>query len=1153
LKFFAGVEVPTVPSALRNLHLHPNARSHMGSRMLSIQLLSNSTIPATYTDWATGVHVLIDRLFHPGSSPAPAHTVADEVVSIFRSLEMWGFLSQEGDAKGKLRGNEPLHVWLNDIAFTQAYELLGERTSIHSREMLPPSTCFRSVLVGWSNLGYMTVANRKSWHPPPNPQTHLLRFRDHIWARYGIGGASSSPHQPHVTILEKHMKTAVHAAFISNVDEIEAKLVSMGSLSVGRATWKGMPMRKQVEVMANTDITITLPGGDVINAAFLPTKAALIVPYRFVNNVWGWESSDEVRLWFEFRPQLLIYTYNPAQDKSDRTCYNQSTGAHELDVGKLVRHVELALHQLAEAGAVWARGESAARERPGGAARTTRRLNDIMSATQDHGRVSGRTSSWGGNGISEGSSGKLFQAIAALADWCLVIVGDKKGPPASKYNLGNRTVYLSPADQEAMVEFQTGHLLQWNHFGRKNLGFLYAIHHGAQTVYDTDDDNELHSFHIPTFDSDRVGEVTSTHKLYNLYPQMSTSSASWPRGFPLDAIKDDRTSNATICWDAWAASRVAIVQSLADHDPDVDAIYRLTQHPLPFYFQRTQQQQATADQGVSTVSHIEQEASPHKTREKKNFYAVSMPAGTFMPYNAQATLHRHSAFWSMLLPGTVHGRVTDIWRGYLAQRLLWDIGMRVAFSTPWVSQYRNAHHHLADFNSEPVSTTLPGRLEEIYIFAYYEVGVLSLADVQLMQAWIGYLLMSIGYIFPEIKPSRRSGVMHRCQGGSRTKHQHSKEISRKKWETQSAITSDIRRRPASPVNEKNEVETQNNCSTTNVTRVLITGVSGMIGSHIARALLIHRPCATVYGLVRPRTDLSALHGVLQKIILLTGDLADGPRIRAVINQVKPHYLYHMAAQAINAISYMTADLTLDVNVRGTLNVLDAIKEALDTWGRTLATRVLIAGSSTEYGRAADLFEGQPLPETAPLLPVSPYGVSKVATEKLANMYFYAYGVQAITARFFIQVGVGGTDSLAIHQFCKQIAMAEAGLAPPTIWHGNLASSRDMTDAHDSAPVVIQLAERGKAGEAYNVGTGETMTVLDLLHLAIHFSRIPVKTKLDASRFRVYDEKVLVADIQKLSALTGWIPSTNMSYTVRKILSYWRRKVLSLYSSKAEID
>lgn len=161
--------------------------------------------------------------------------------------------------------------------------------------------------------------------------------------------------------------------------------------------------------------------------------------------------------------------------------------------------------------------------------------------------------------------------------------------------------------------------------------------------------------------------------------------------------------NAPICWDAWAASRVAIVQSLADHDPDVDAIYRLTQHPLPFYFQRTQQQQETADQGVSTVSHIEQEASPHKTREKKNFYTLSQcqrarscltthnqrctdtpPSGACC---SQEQFTAESPIFGVVISNNVY--------------LLWDIvRMRVAFSTPWVSQYRNAHHHLADFNSE---------------------------------------------------------------------------------------------------------------------------------------------------------------------------------------------------------------------------------------------------------------------------------------------------------------------------------------------------------------------------------------------------------------------------------------------------------------------
>lgn len=333
-------------------------------------------------------------------------------------------------------------------------------------------------------------------------------------------------------------------------------------------------------------------------------------------------------------------------------------------------------------------------------------------------------------------------------------------------------------------------------------------------------------------------------------------------------------------------------------------------------------------------------------------------------------------------------------------------------------------------------------------------------------------------------------------------------------------------------------------------RVFITGISGMIGSHLARELVTSWPCVQVFGLVRPRTDLSALHGVLHEMTLLKGDITDASRMREVLRSTRPHTVYHLAAQAINGISYDLAQLTLDANVRGTLNVLEAVRLLRDT-SPDLQTRVLLAGSSTEYGRTADNY-GVPIPEEAPLRPVTPYGVSKVATENLGTMYNTSYGVPVITARFFIQVGVGGTDSLAVHEFCKQIALAEMGLAPPELSHGNLNTSRDMTDARDAAPVVVALSEIGEPGEAYNIGTGRTMTVHELLRLAVSKSTVRIKTRQDFSRFRFFDEKILVADISKVRALTGWQPSSDMDDTVGRILDYWRRKVALLYGDGSAV-
>ena len=325
----------------------------------------------------------------------------------------------------------------------------------------------------------------------------------------------------------------------------------------------------------------------------------------------------------------------------------------------------------------------------------------------------------------------------------------------------------------------------------------------------------------------------------------------------------------------------------------------------------------------------------------------------------------------------------------------------------------------------------------------------------------------------------------------------------------------------------------------------MTGISGMIGSHVAR-VLVEKDCHTIYGLVRPRSNLDTLVGILDKITLLTGDITDGPRMLTIMEQVRPHYIYHFAAQAINGISYEVPALTLDTNVLGTMNVLEAVRRT-----GLLSCRILLAGSSTEYGKTADSMDGKPIPETAPLEPVSPYGVSKLTTEKMGNQYFMSFGVKVITARFFIQVGVGGTDSLAIHQFCKQIALAEAGLAEPIVRHGNLGTARDMTDCRDSASVVVSLAETGQPGEAYNIGSGTAMTIQDLLDVAIAQSIIPIQSMVDSSRFRVYDEKTLVSDNRKIRDLTGWVPNTNMHETVSSILGYWRRRVSLLYKMPEE--
>lgn len=265
---------------------------------------------------------------------------------------------------------------------------------------------------------------------------------------------------------------------------------------------------------------------------------------------------------------------------------------------------------------------------------------------------------------------RQLQTLASRNLLCLVVIGDRKTP--NNYTMGANAIYLSP-EQQDKLPYRTIRHLPWNHFGRKNVGYLYAIHHRAQQIYDTDDDNELSSGFIPTRSQTKFTTIATAHALTNLYPCFGSKYASsnnyefsWPRGFPLESIKDPRTVTCTAMHSTKLEfESVGVIQSLADNDPDVDAIYRLTR-PLPVHFD---------DEGNNII----------------------IAEGSFMPYNAQATIHDLRAMWGLLLPITVHGRVSDIWRSYFTQRIMWSAGLKLAMARPWVVQKRNAHNYLGDF------------------------------------------------------------------------------------------------------------------------------------------------------------------------------------------------------------------------------------------------------------------------------------------------------------------------------------------------------------------------------------------------------------------------------------------------------------------------
>lgn len=342
-------------------------------------------------------------------------------------------------------------------------------------------------------------------------------------------------------------------------------------------------------------------------------------------------------------------------------------------------------------------------------------------------------------------------------DWCLLVVLDKKSSELEYTRLNQSNVIVFSVQEQIWYSRHFSSFmnqLPWNHFARKNAGFLFAIHHGAQAIWDFDDDNVLKNgmkLSIPRKNQICYADypIYDSSLVYNSYVSLGAPTLPvWPRGFPLTDILSDYTWNSTFQRVFISCNRIGVVQSLADNDPDVDAIFRLTRF-LPFEFRLPVKKLAT----------------------------TLIPLGTFASLNAQACLFMHSSFWMLLLPITVHGRVSDIWRGYFGQRLLLDLDLHVAVTSPVVNQFRNPHNYLADFDAElplysksgaliaflreweGTADTFPGRVDQLYI-ALYEREFIEIEDVFLSRSWMSSLSL-LSYKFPKLKsPSYRLSENH---------------------------------------------------------------------------------------------------------------------------------------------------------------------------------------------------------------------------------------------------------------------------------------------------------------------------------------------------------------------------------------------------------
>ncbi len=315
-------------------------------------------------------------------------------------------------------------------------------------------------------------------------------------------------------------------------------------------------------------------------------------------------------------------------------------------------------------------------------------------------------------------------------------------------------------------------------------------------------------------------------------------------------------------------------------------------------------------------------------------------------------------------------------------------------------------------------------------------------------------------------------------------------------------------------------------------KTLITGVTGFVGSHLAEFLLSKGE--QVSGTIRWRSRMDNIEGIKDKLSLHECDIKDAVAIRELIEKIKPDHIYHLAAQSYVKASWSAPAETFMTNVIGALNLFEAIRAA------KISPRVLLVGSSEEYGLVKK--DELPIKETNPLRPLSPYAVSKISQDMLGYQYFKSYGIQIIRTRAFNLTGPRRGDVFVDSNFARQIVMIEKGQRKPVIEVGDLNTFRDFTDVRDVVRAYWLAMNKCEPGEVYNISSGKTISIKDVLNDLIKISGAKVEVKQDPQRMRPSDEPIIQGDNSKFREKTGWSPEIPLEKSLKDLLDYWRETV-----------
>jgi GDP-mannose 4,6-dehydratase len=325
-------------------------------------------------------------------------------------------------------------------------------------------------------------------------------------------------------------------------------------------------------------------------------------------------------------------------------------------------------------------------------------------------------------------------------------------------------------------------------------------------------------------------------------------------------------------------------------------------------------------------------------------------------------------------------------------------------------------------------------------------------------------------------------------------------------------------------------------------RAFITGITGMVGSHLADFLLENTDWE-IYGLLRWRSPLDNLSHLLpminkkERIHLIYGDLRDSDSINEAVRLCMPDYVFHLAAQSYPKTSFTAPLDTYETNIQGTSRVLEAIKQYKQD------AVVHICASSEVFGRVPK--EKLPIDEECGFHPASPYAISKVGTDLVGRFYAEAYNMTVMTTRMFTHTGPRRGDVFAESTFAKQIAMIEKGLIPPVLKTGNLQSLRTFADVRDAVRAYYMLVTvNPQGGEYYNIGGTYTCMIEDMLKYLVSLSPMKdtITVETDPDRLRPIDADLQVPNTAKFEKHTGWKPEISFETTMQDLLDYWRERV-----------